>query len=112
MFGLLRVLLGHGREAVGLAASGEAGERAPLEAPVRLGPNHLQEAIADERHRPERHARALRFGRDPAGDVDHADVVGSKVAEHETPCIAEVARKTAQVIDEHVPERASACVSE
>ena len=60
VLGLWRIGLRHRREAVGLATGREPGKRTPLEAPMRFGPNHLQEAIADERHRSESHARALR----------------------------------------------------
>jgi hypothetical protein len=60
VLGLRRIRLRHGREAVGLPTRREPGKRTPLETPMGLGPNHLKEAIADERHRPESHARALR----------------------------------------------------
>lgn len=93
VLGIGRARLLDGRVAEGPTAGVEAGDRAAFEAAVGLTPDCLEVLIGEQAFDPEQEPRRVLVRRAAGLDIDHANVRGGQVLEHDSPGVAEIARQ-------------------
>lgn len=74
--------------------------------------HELKERVVHERHRAEGEARAVRVRRHARARVDDLDADAGQILEDDPPRVAEVARKAAEIVDDHRSKRTPARVRE